>query len=115
MEPKDFSRFAGLSREEVARRVAAEDKETLDASLAPVRARIAREKREREAEQRRRIEAYKQAHHDKARRKLEQEKARRRELWMLDGGDPDIFEKQWPQMLSRIMEQMQEERQRHID
>src|SRR5215210_793926 len=82
-----YDKFREMTREEVAQKLAAVDKEKLEVSLAPIRARIAREKREREVDQQRRIETHMRAQHNKARRELEREKARRRELWMLGGGD----------------------------
>jgi ATP-dependent protease HslVU (ClpYQ) ATPase subunit len=115
MEPKDFSRFQGLSREEVAQKLAAEKKEKLDAALAPLRAQSAREKRAREAEAEQRRRQVEEQRMGEARAQLEAEKQRRLRIWMMDGGDPDLFEKQWPQMLSRIMERKQEERQQRID
>ena len=105
MEPKDFSRFAGRTREEVAQKLAEEDKEQLDASLAPIRARIAREERGRKAEEQRRVEAQEQARRDKARAELDAERERRLRIWQVNGGSKESFAKAWPDMERRILEE----------
>jgi hypothetical protein len=115
---RDWSKYAGLSREEVNRRIEEEDKKPIRDFVAGLEAQAqeARRKREAEAEEKRRQQQEKQR--AEARSKLEGEKQRQRQQWLDAGGDDQSFSRAWPQieqqlLMSKLM--THEERVRRTD
>jgi hypothetical protein len=50
-----------------------------------------------------------------AREELAREKKSRLDSWMSNGGDPESFEKAWPQMMQDIMEERYRSRQERAE
>lgn len=101
----DFSKYAGMTAEEMERAIAEDRRRAIEADPRTVAATRAAEQRgtEAKAEQQRQADEARRQQQADAAAELEEEKQRRLRIWELNGGAESEFETQWPAMKRRIV------------
>jgi hypothetical protein len=117
MKPKrDWSKYAGFSREEVNRRIAEEDNKPMREAIATLQKQAEENQRRRESEAEQRRLQQQEKRRAQARRELEDEKASKLRTWLDAGGNEQSFERAWPlleqQYLMSKLPMTDEERER---
>jgi len=101
----DPERYKGMSAQDADRAMQEDEREALNQHPAVVAAReaMAEREREQEAEERRRAEEARQQRERDAEERWEQERTRRRNLWIAGGGAESEFDSAWPEIKRQLL------------
>jgi hypothetical protein len=115
MKPKDFSRFAGMTREEANRQMAEDKRRAIreDPRYKAVARQEQRERAAREAEAEQRRRQKEEQREAEAQALLAAEKERQRRIWRASGNPDSTFEANRPELQRRyLMRQWQAQEER---